>query len=83
VRLLRRCGELLFDPQQIIDSVQNCVLPLDVCLESKDIFCRAGIERSERWNWGLIARDDRQTSLQIGPRLRDELNCFLPSERAR
>jgi hypothetical protein len=81
--LLRSCSKLLFDPQQIIDSVQNCVLPPDVILESKDILTRASIERGERRNWGLIARYDRQTSFKLRPSLSDILNCFLPSERAR
>ena len=83
MRLLRRRGKLFFDPQQIIDSVQNCVLPLDVILESKNIFSRASIDRCGRRNWRLIPRDDRQTSLQLRPRLNDHLNCLRPSERAR
>jgi hypothetical protein len=77
------CGKLLFDPQQIIDGVQNCVLPLDVIPEPEDLLSRASIKYSERRDWNFLARDDRQPSLQLWPRLSDELYRLLPCKPAR
>jgi hypothetical protein len=83
MRLLCSCGKLLFNPQQIIDSVQHCILPLDVIPEPKDLLSRASIKYSERRHWSFLARDHRQPSLQFWPRLSDELYCLLPCKPAR
>src|SRR6266852_8503319 len=83
-RLLRSCCcELLFDPQQIIDSVQNCVLPLDVIPDAEDVLSRASVKYSVRRDWRFLARDDRQPPLQLWPRLSDELYRLLPCKPAR
>ena len=84
VRLLRsRSGKLPFYPQKIIDSVQNCVLPLDVIPEPKDLLSRASIKYSERCDWRFLARNDGQPFLQLWPRLSEELCRLLPCEPAR
>lgn len=49
---------LLFDPQQIVNGVQNGVLPLDVILQPKDCLGLARIKCGERRERGLLARDD-------------------------
>ena len=84
VRLLRSCcGNLLFYAQQIIDGVQNCVLPLYVILEPEDVPSHASIKYSGRGKRGFLARNDRHTSLQLRPRFSDNFYRILPSERAR
>ena len=77
------CGKFLFDPQQVIDSVQNCVLPRDVIPEPEDLLSRASIKYGERRHWSFLARDRRQPSLQLWPRLSDELYRLFPCKPAR
>ena len=48
LRLLRSCRKLLFDSQQIIDGVQNRILPLDVIPQPEDVLSRACVEYSVR-----------------------------------
>lgn len=83
LRLLRSCGQLLFDPQQIINRIQDGVLPLDVISKTKNRFGRAGIECSERLDRGFIARDNRKALLQLRPRPGEELDRIDPRELAR
>jgi hypothetical protein len=81
--LLRSYGKLLFYAQQIVNSVQNRVLPLHVILQSKDRLGRAGINYSKRRYSGLLSRDDGQSSLQLRPRLSEQFYRLLPREPAR
>lgn len=59
---LRSTSQLLFDPQLIIDGVQDCILPADVIFEPKNLLCRAGIEASEPRD-RLLARNDGEATL--------------------
>ena len=82
-RLLPSRGKLPLDPQEIIDSVQNSVLPLDVVPEPEHLLSRASIKRSKRRNWRFLARDDSQPFLQLWPRLSEEFCRLLPCKPAR
>jgi hypothetical protein len=83
VRLLRSYRKLLLYPQQIVNSVQNSVLPLDVILQPEDSPSRAGVQCRIWRNGRFLTRDNGQTSLQLRPRLSEELYRLLPGERAR
>jgi len=73
VSLLRSRGQLLFYPNQIVNSVQDDILPLDVIFKSKNRFGRARIERSKQLHWRFVARDGGETSLQLRSCLSEEL----------
>ena len=80
---LRSHCELLFDSQHIVDSVQNAVLPLDIILQPKDPLSRTRIDSNTRRNCRLLARDDRQATLQLRPCLSKEFYRLLPGKGVR
>ena len=45
---LRSHCEFLFDPQRIVDTVQNAVLPLDIILQPNEPLSRTRIDSNTR-----------------------------------
>jgi hypothetical protein len=80
----RLARQLPLNAQQIVNGVQNGVLPLDVILQPEHALRFAGVQRSDRPKVASHRRiNDWQTFLQLRPLLREQFDRLCPCKRAR